>query len=62
MFSVNVGQGTVVTGIFSGINWGANAKYMQVEMDPAGGSSYIDMGTTQMMSVPYALNSGSLKL
>ena len=54
MFSVNVGQGTPVTGTFAGINWGTNAKFMQVEMDPAGGSSYIDMGTTQMLSVPYA--------
>lgn len=62
MFSVKVGQGAVVSGTFSSINWGTNAKFMQVEMDPAGGSSYIDMGTTQMMSVPYALNSGSLKL
>jgi hypothetical protein len=55
MFSVNVGQGTPVTGTFAGINWGTNAKFMQVEIDPAGGSSYIDMGTQQMMSVPYAL-------
>jgi hypothetical protein len=62
MFSVNVGQGTPVTGTFSGTNWGVNSKFMQVEMDPAGGSSYIDMGTQQMMSVPYSLNSGSLKL
>lgn len=62
MINVNVGQGTVVSGSFAGVNWGTNAKFMQVEMDPAGGSSYIDMGTTQMMSVPYALNSGSLKL
>lgn len=54
MFSVNVGQGTPVTGTFAGINWGTNAKFMQVELDPAGGSSYIDMGTQQMMSVPYA--------
>jgi hypothetical protein len=62
MFSVNVGQGTPVTGTFAGINWGTNAKFMQVEIDPAGGSSYIDMGTQQMMSVPYSLNAGSLKL
>jgi hypothetical protein len=55
MFNVNVGQGTPVTGTFSGINWGTNAKFMQVEMDPSGGSCYIDMGMTQMMSVPYAL-------
>jgi hypothetical protein len=54
MFSLNVGQGTVVSGTFSGINWGTNAKFMQVEIDPAGSTSYIDMGTQQMMSVPYA--------
>jgi hypothetical protein len=62
MFSVNVGQGTVVSGSFAGINWGTNAKFMQVEMDPAGGASYIDMGTNQLLSVPYALNSGSVQL
>jgi hypothetical protein len=62
MFSVNVGQGTPVTGTFAGINWGTNAKFMQVEMDPAGSTSFIDMGTQQMMSVPYSLNSGSIKL
>jgi hypothetical protein len=54
MFNVNVGQGTLVSGTFAGINWGTNAKFMQVEMDPSGGSSYVDMGTQQMMSVPYA--------
>lgn len=59
LFSVNVGTGTVVTGAFSGINWGTNAKFMQVEMDPTGGTTYTDMGTTQMMSVPYALYAGT---
>jgi hypothetical protein len=59
LFSVNVGMGTVVSGTFSGINWGKNAKFMQVELDPAGGTSYTDLGTTQMMSVPYALHAGS---
>ena len=59
LFNVNVGTGTVVSGAFAGINWGHNSKFMQVEMDPAGGSSYINMGTQQMMSVPYALYSNS---
>ncbi len=59
LFSVNVGQGTPVTGTFSSINWGTNTKYMQVELDPTGGSTYIDMGTQQMMSVPYALYAGT---
>jgi len=59
MFSVNVGQGTVVTGTFSSINWGTNAKFMQVEIDPAGGSIFVDMGTQQMMSVPYSIHSNN---
>jgi hypothetical protein len=59
LFNVNVGTGTVVTGTFNSINWGHNAKFMQVEMDATGGTSYIDMGTQQMMSVPYALYAGS---
>ena len=62
MFSVTVGQGTVVAGTFAGINWGKNAKFMQAEIDPAGGSSYLDMGTQQMMSVPYAMSSKYVKL
>ncbi|HYV92654.1 MAG TPA: kelch repeat-containing protein [Chitinophagales bacterium] len=59
LFSVNIGQGTVVSGTFTGINWSSGSKFTQVELDVAGGSAYIDMGTTQMLSVPYALFAGS---
>jgi hypothetical protein len=58
LFSVNVGLGTVVSGTFSGINWGKNAKFLQVELNTTGGTTYTDLGTTQMMSVPYALYAG----
>jgi uncharacterized protein (TIGR02145 family) len=60
LFSVNVGMGTIVTGTFSGINWGKNAKFLQVELNITGGATYTDLGTTQMMSVPYALYAGSV--
>ena len=53
--SLTIGQGTAVTGTFTGINWGHNSKFLQVEMNVTGGSSYVDLGTQQMMSVPYAL-------
>ncbi|GDX51500.1 hypothetical protein LBMAG27_05470 [Bacteroidota bacterium] len=59
LFTLPVGAGTVVSGTFSTINWATNAKFMKVEMDPAGGASYIDMGTSQLLSVPYALVAGS---
>ena len=62
LFSVNVGMGTLVSGTFSGINWGKNAKFLQVELNTTGGTTYTDLGTTQMMSVPYALQANAIKI
>ena len=59
LFTANIGMGTALTGTFGSINWGINAKFLQVEIDPMGGTSYINMGTQQLLSVPYALYSGS---
>ncbi len=39
----------------SAVNWGGHPKYLQVEVDPAGGTNYTDMGASQLLSVPYAL-------
>ncbi|MFN8286745.1 MAG: tail fiber domain-containing protein [Chitinophagales bacterium] len=56
LFTVVIGGGTVQQGTFAGINWGSGGgKFLQVELDATGGSSYTNMGTTQMESVPYAL-------
>jgi hypothetical protein len=55
LFTANVGMGTPQIGTFSGISWATGAKYLEVAMDPAGGSSYVSMGTQQLLSVPYAL-------
>ncbi len=60
LFTVNVGMGTPLIGTFSSINWGQNFKFLKVELDTTGaGSGYVDLGTQQMMSVPYSLYSGS---
>jgi hypothetical protein len=59
LFTLNAGSGTVVTGTFSSIAWNGVTAWMQVEMDPTGSSSYTDMGTSQLLSVPYALYSAS---
>ena len=55
IFAVVIGGGTLVQGTFTGINWGTGAKYLQVELDATGGTTYVDMGTSQLQSVPYAL-------
>ncbi|MFL5789209.1 MAG: hypothetical protein ACJ748_14210 [Flavisolibacter sp.] len=55
MFTVTIGNGTVTSGTFSSINWATGSKFLQVEIDPAGGTAYVNMGIQQLMSVPYAL-------
>ena len=59
LFSIHIGDGTAIFGSFTTINWGNAKHYIKVEMDPAGGSLYMDMGTQQLVSVPYALYAGS---
>ena len=53
------GGGTIIQGNFGQIDWANGNKYLLTELDPNGGISYINMGTTQMLSVPYALFAGS---
>src|SRR4051812_6509262 len=36
------------TSPLSGVNWASGAKYLQVEIDPVGGVSFSDMGTSQL--------------
>ncbi len=55
LFTVSLGTGTVVTGTFSSINWSTGQYWLKVEFDATGGTSYVAMGTSQLLSVPYAL-------
>jgi len=55
LFTVNLGTGAVVSGVFSTINWASGSKWLQTEMDIDGGSNFTLMGSSQFLSVPYAL-------
>lgn len=55
LFSMQVGGGAVVSGTFASINWGTGNKYLQTAIDLTGGTNYSLSGTTQLLSVPYAL-------
>jgi uncharacterized protein (TIGR02145 family) len=59
LINLFAGQGTAVIGTFAGINWGSKSKFLQTEIDIAGGNNFTDMGTMQLMSVPYALYSNN---
>lgn len=55
LVELEIGNGTSPSGSFTGINWGASTYFVKVEMDPAGGIAFQLMGTSQLLSVPYAL-------
>lgn len=59
LFTVAVGAGTPVTGTFAAINWATGSKYLKTELDPAGGHNYTITGTSELLSVPYALFAAS---
>ena len=54
-----IGGGTPVIGTFAGINWGTGTYFIKTETDPTGGTNYTISGTSQLLSVPYALYAGS---
>jgi hypothetical protein len=57
LVTIAIGDGIVTTGSFSGIDWSAGPYFLKVELDATGGTSYSEMGTTQLLSVPYSLYS-----
>lgn len=60
--TIEVGSGTPTSGTFSSIDWSTGVYFLKTETDPNGGTSYSITGTSQLLSVPYALyaeNSGS---
>jgi hypothetical protein len=56
LVSIEIGSGTVVTGDFATISWTNGPYFIKTETDPAGGTNYTITGTSQMLSVPYALH------
>ena len=55
LISIEIGSGTVVSGTFNTIAWSSGNYYIKTEVDPTGGANYTITGTTQLLSVPYAL-------
>ncbi|MHB1277651.1 MAG: Lcl C-terminal domain-containing protein [Bacteroidia bacterium] len=56
LVSIEIGTGTVVFGTFASIDWSAGPYFIKTETDPGGGTNYTITGTSQLLSVPYALH------
>jgi hypothetical protein len=50
-----IGQGTVLSGTFSTINWSTGNYWVSLGVDFANGTNYLDYGSQRLMSAPYAL-------
>ncbi len=59
LVSLQIGAGAVVIGSFSAIDWAAGPYFIKTETDPTGGTSYSISGTSELISVPYALFSAN---
>jgi hypothetical protein len=55
LLSIEIGSGTPVVGSFASIDWAFGPYFLKIESDPAGGTTYTIAGTSQLLSVPYAL-------
>lgn len=59
LITLQIGGGSVVSGTFNTISWGSFSYFLKTETDIAGGTNYTISSTTQLLSVPYALNAGN---
>jgi hypothetical protein len=54
--NLKIGEGTVVSGTFSPAGWGSALHFIKIEIDPEGGTAFTHIGTSQLLSVPYAFH------
>ncbi|PLX17074.1 MAG: hypothetical protein C0597_07420 [Marinilabiliales bacterium] len=61
LISIEIGGtlANVIFGSFSSIEWSDGFYFIRVKTDPTGGTNYTISGTSQLLSVPYALHAKS---
>jgi hypothetical protein len=57
LYTLQIGNGAALTGSMKTVKWETGNKYISVGIDPNGGTNYVTAGTTQLLSVPYAIYS-----
>lgn len=56
LINLEIGGGGNVVGDFESIAWGTDSHFLEVSIDPTGGTTYSITGSSQLLSVPYALH------
>jgi len=60
LITLKLGMGNIQSGTFTTINWGSHSYYIKIEVDPNNGTDFTSLGTSQLLSVPYALHSATV--
>ncbi len=55
LYTLQIGSGTPISGEMKTVKWETGNKYIKVAIDPKGGNDFVDAGTSQLLSVPYAI-------
>jgi hypothetical protein len=61
LVSIEIGTGTPVIGSFVGIKWSEGPYFIKTETDPTGGTNYTIIGTSELLSIPYALHAKTVE-
>lgn len=59
IISIQVGNGSVLSGSFSTIDWSKGVYFLKTEIDTTNGTNYNTVGTVQFFSVPFSLYSAN---
>ena len=57
LVNITIGDGTVLSGSFSDIPWESDNFWVKIEIDETGGTNYLPIGTSKLLSVPYSIYS-----
>ncbi len=55
LVNLEIGNGTNLSGSFPAIDWGSGSYFVKIELDASNNGSFSEMGTSQLLAVPYAL-------
>ena len=61
LVNLQIGKGTVLSGVFTPGGWGSSTHFIKVEIDPAGGNAFTHLATSMLLSVPYAFHAQTVE-
>ena len=59
LISFEIGAGTIGSGSISNIDWNNGPFYIEIKIDPSGGTNYTINNVSQLLSVPFAMHAES---